>query len=296
MFFYYLYERKVISDLLLFNIPLSNTIYSSPDIVIHHGDINEKYRSAKPGIYTGQNFGLVKATYGTISITGGNEIIYEINKGFDAESITPYIMGWATAIVLTQSGHSAFHCSALERNNQCFFVSGISGAGKSTTALELIKHGCKYLCDDIAIVESYEDMLISPAYPIQKVCTDISSKLDADKLYSISNDRGKSSYLNISDYCNTPKRLKTLFKLEFNDGDHVEIREITGINKFKRLLECLFLGIIYAYSDIPESEKFRCLKIAGNIRLFTISRPKNINTLNEITDNILRILDEQENY
>ena len=220
------------------------------------------------------------------------EIIYSINKGYPLESITPYIMGWGIAFLLTQRGHSAFHCSALTHNNQCFFISGVSGAGKSSTSLELIKHGCKYLCDDIAIVDSYENMMIPPAFPIQKVCPDVAPDLNKDQLYAINNNRGKYSYLNIQNYCNTPKRLTVIFKLMIDDIPKVEVEEITGINKFLRVLECLFFNLQYAQSSLPGDEQFRCLKIAEKVKVYTITRPRGKNTLNEITGIILQTLDK----
>jgi len=194
------------------------------------------------------------------------------------------------ALVLTQNGYSAFHCSALVYNDQAFFVSGISGAGKSTTSLELIKHGCKYLSDDIAIINSFEDMLVPPSFPIQKVCPDVSINLSDNLLYEINNDRGKYSYLNLDDFCNTSKRLKIMFVLLIGEGDEVEIKEITGIWKYMKVLECLFLGLQYTVSSLPEEEKYRCLKIAGSIKLYTITRPKNKDTLHNITNTILRII------
>ena len=227
-----------------------------------------------------------------LRINSGKEIIYSVNEGYPLECITPYIMGWGIAFLLTQMGHSAFHCSALTYKNNCFFISGVSGAGKSSTSLELIKHGCKYLCDDIAIVDTYENMMIPPAFPIQKVCPDVALDLDQDLLYAINNNRGKYSYLNTKDYCDTSKRLTVIFKLMIDDIPKVEVEEITGINKFLRVLECLFFNLQYAQSSLPGDEQFRCLKIAEKVKVYTITRPIGKSTLTEITDIILKTLDK----
>ena len=294
MFYYKVYDRIFESDIRLFNIPQIEVTRPDADVTVHAGQFD--YNELTQGRYNfiiRKDFAIVRIKYGALRINFGNEIIYNLTEGYSPECITPYIMGWGIAFVLTQMGFSAFHCSALTRNDQCFFISGVSGAGKSTTALELIKRGCKYLCDDIAVVDSYDNMMFPPAFPIQKVCPDVSLDLDDNLLYTINNDRGKYSYLNTADYCDTPKRLTTIFKLMPGDVPNVEVKEITGMDKFLRTIECLFLELQYAVSSLPDEEKFRCLKIAGNIRLFIITRPNGKNTLDEITDTILNIMDKQ---
>lgn len=293
MYHYHIYDLQFESDIRLFNIPLSDSTDTCPDVRIYTGivnieDINDKFTN----FYIQKDYAIVKISYGVLRINSGKEIIYSINEGYSLESITPYIMGWGIAFLLTQRGHSAFHCSALTHNDKCFFISGVSGAGKSSTSLELIKHGCKYLCDDIAIVDTYENMMIPPAFPIQKVCPDVASDLNKDQLYAINNNRGKYSYLNTKDYCDTPKRLNVIFKLMIDDIPEVEVKEITGIDKFLRVLECLFFNLQYAQSSLPGDEQFRCLKIAEKVKVYTITRPGGKSTLNEITDIILQILDK----
>ena len=293
MFLYYLYSKYFTSDIKLFNIPESHYNVDKPDVIIHQGKIHQNNSQFdKNSLNINNDKFIMKFLYGTLQICSGNEIFYELNSEYDVESLTPFIVGWGMAVVLTQMNYSTFHCSALVHNNTGFFVSGISGAGKSTTAISLIQHGCKYLADDIAIIDSYENMMIPPAYPVQKVCHDVSLSLNKDLLYSINNDRGKYAYLNISDYCDTPKKLKYFFQLRLSDEDHVEVTEITGANKFYKIVENLYLSLQYAQTDLSDKEMFRCLKIAGNIRFFLIKRPKGKDTLNEITNSILKILDE----
>lgn len=295
MFYYYLYNHTFVSDIPLFNIPTVQVSTPNPDVIIRKGMVSYKeYLKGKNYIYLKKNLAIIRFIYGALKICFGKEIIYELDPDIDEESATPFIMGWGLAIILSQMGYSTFHCSALVRDNQCFFISGVSGAGKSTTSLQLIKHGCKYLCDDIAIVDSYENMLIPPAFPIQKVCLDVSTDLDKNKLYAISNERKKYAYINLDDFCDTPKRLSFFFELIPSDKSTVVVEEITGIRKYYKVMENLFLEVQYALSAFPENEKFQCLKISSNIRFFTISRPKGKNTLDEITNIILDILDKKE--
>lgn len=295
MFCYTFYNHKFISDIRLFNIPLADKPFSKPDVIIRKETFNsETYLKNGTYYYSNKDFFLLKIIGGFLRINSGKEILYDIDPNTEAESITPYIMGWGLAVVLSQMGYSVFHCSALVRNDHCFFVSGVSGAGKSTTSLELLKHNCKYLCDDMAFVEDYEDMLVYPSFPIQKICRDVSLNLEKENLYAIKNEREKYSFLNTSDYCDTPKPLTVFFDLIPSKLDYVKVEEITGIKKYYKVLENLFLEIPYAMSSFPDHVKFHCLKIAGNIRFYNIFRPIGKDTVEEITNCILKILDDKE--
>ena len=292
MFYYLLYGKVFLSDIKLLNIPQISFPFDTADATIHQGSTACNI-SDEVNFFMSEKSSFVRFKYGALKIINKNEIIYSIRENYSPECVTPFILGWGMALILTQMGYSAFHCSALCHNNLGFLVSGASGAGKSTTALELIKNGCKYLTDDIAIVNSYEDMMIPPAFPIQKVCPDVSLNLDEQKIFAINNDRGKYSYLNLENYCDHPVKLSVIFQLQLEGTDKVEIKEVIGIDRYLRVLECLFLGVRYSMSRFPEQDKFNSLKIAGNIKLYTITRPIGKNTLDEITTSILKILNEQ---
>jgi len=49
--------------------------------------------------------------------------------------------------------HFVHHAASLERDDHALVLLGPSGAGKSSLALELIRRGLRYLCDEYAIIE-----------------------------------------------------------------------------------------------------------------------------------------------
>lgn len=53
-----------------------------------------------------------------------------------------------------------FHGAALTWNNRGFILAGAAGQGKSSLSLALVKHGCKFLSDDIACVNPTGNQLI----------------------------------------------------------------------------------------------------------------------------------------
>lgn len=55
--------------------------------------------------------------------------------------------------------HHLFHAAALTWQESGLILSGTSGQGKSSLSLALIKHGCKFLSDDIACVDPARNQL-----------------------------------------------------------------------------------------------------------------------------------------
>lgn len=68
-----------------------------------------------------------------------------------------------TALLNTLAGllpeHHLFHGAALTRNGSGLILAGASGQGKSSLSLALVKHGCRFLSDDIACVHPAKNQL-----------------------------------------------------------------------------------------------------------------------------------------
>lgn len=291
MYQYLLYGLIVQSD-----IPLYNLIQTTgqPSVFICYGKINydNLFYDSKDFFYS-TDYVCFLTDYGVLAISNGDKIIIEPNSKANHLNLAAYVLGWGMAFIFTQRGYSALHCTALSINNHGFLISGISGAGKSTTALSLINRGCKFLADDIAMLNPPDSMMIIPAYPIQKVCRNIAETLNPDNLLYINEDRDKYSYYNPTEFCNTPSTLKTIISLRCADIPLVQVEEITGLNKYLRTLECLFLSEIYASVGASNDDKFRCLKLAEKIKLYIITRPFNSNTIDEITDLVLHLVSNE---
>lgn len=280
MYQYLTYGICVHSDIMLYNLPQTE---GYADVVVHYGDVGmERLSPDEINFYYSPMHTCFCNEYGFFSIKNGNEIIVQTNAGVEEHKLAAYILGMGFAFLFTQRGFSALHCTALDVNGRGVLISGISGSGKSTTALSLIQRGHKYLVDDIAMINPLCNMNIIPAYPLQKVCRDISKKLNTNKLLYINEERDKYAYFNIDEYCGQPRELHTLVLLKAADTHTVHVEEITGLNKYLKVLECLFLAETYLHTGTPNEDKFRCLKIAEKIRLYVITRPLQGDTIEEI--------------
>ena len=135
-------------------------------------------------------------------------------------------------------------------------------------------------------------MLIYPGFPLQKVCRNVAEQLNTDDIFYINERKDKFAYRNTKDFCNEPRRLDTLIMLDHYMGNHVLTEELTGLAKWNCILQNLFLLDAYKSFDYPPEEKMRTLELAGKLRIYKITRPAGIDTVDEIRDIIIRIFNK----
>jgi len=289
---YRIYNTIIESEIKLLNLPeYSGDV--SPSVSIYLKDTPSSYiPKGVYGTYYSPNASAMGTFFGTFEVIDGSIINVHIYEGSTEADIAQYLIGWAFAFLFTQRGDTVIHCSALNINDHGVIVSGVSGAGKSTTALSLINKGARYLADDIAVFSDNDISMIIPAFPVQKVCRDVSSNIESNNLVQINEGRGKFAYYNKDDFCDTSVKATHLILLNIHDGDEVKIKEYTGLDKWMQVLSCLFLNDMYVTFGTPDKDKFHCLKLAEATRVIEISRPKGRDTLSEITDKIIEIVNQ----
>lgn len=287
---YKVYDTIIDSEIELLNLPEYTGNDANEASIILSSEASSYIPNRFYGTYYSPELIALGTAHGTIEVSKGSEIKIHLYPEADEKDIAPFIIGWAFAFLFTERNCTIFHCSALNINNHGVILSGVSGAGKSTTALSLIESGAKYLADDLAVISSKDVTSIIPSYPVQKVCRDVSNSLDENKLVHINEGRDKFAYYNLDDYCDTPVKATHIILLNVNDGDEVIVTEHSRINKWMKTLECMYLSELYVTFGTPEKDKFNCLKLSEKVKVFEISRPRGKDTLKEITDIINEIV------
>lgn len=286
MYYYRIYGLNISSEIRLYNV--SQVEIKSFDLNVKLGKLSDVLsESLSEGILSAMNRERVwfKNDSGIYFISKGNEIIIEPAKeDYSEEELASFVLGWGISFVFQQRGIPAIHSTALDVNGKAVLISGGSGAGKSTTALELIRRGYKYLTDDISMVDINNDMLVNPGFPIQKVCRDVAGSVESERLTYIDERKDKFAYYNTEEFCNEPRKLSTLFIIEKYDGESVTVEEPKGLDKWNRVANSLFLLDAYRCLEFPLEEKQRCLQIAGKISVIVIKRPAGKDTLTEVCD------------
>ena len=290
MYQYYIYGLGIHTEIKLYNLEEQEV---PQDVLVHYGTVSEDIAEyTKKGLASTMSPRRVwfRNDIGHFVISGGTDILVQPLGSADENDLASFILGWCIAFLFQQRGYSAIHSSAIEIKEQAVLVAGFSGAGKSTIALSLIDAGYRYLADDIAMVNPKEDLMLQPAFPQQKVCRNIAEKMGTDELLYINEKKDKFAYYNTKDFCDVPRRLTTMFMLNKYDGDKVLVEEVTGVEKLNSILLNLFLLDAYKAMDFTLEEKARCLELAGKVKIYRISRPIGKDTVQEIRDTIIQLV------
>ncbi len=286
MYQYRAYGIGIHSDFKLYNFDETKTDADVYIRKIHSGLDRAECAQKKKWIEYNDDNAWVMSTFAQFFIREGKYIDVFVEKEATYIEIAAFICGWCMAFLFTQRGYSAIHCAALEFGDGCVLVSGTSGAGKTTTSLELIKRGHRFLADDIAMIRPEDDFLVRPAFPMQKICRDVAEATQNKDLLYIDADKDKFAKMNYEDFCDIPKPLKGMVMLNKSyDGD-LEVTEYKGFDKYLKVFSSLFIGKLFIDNGVDKNEQYRMLKLAEKIPYLSITRPLNSDTLNEVCDAI----------
>lgn len=287
MYQYYIYGLGIHTEIRFYNLEEKSV---SGDVLVHYGVISREIEEyMRKGLTSAMSAERVwfRNENAHFVISGGNDIMVQPIQNVTDEEIASFVLGWGMAFLFQLRGVSAIHSSAIEIQGRAVLIAGFSGSGKSTTALSLLAAGCRYLTDDITMVDPRHDFMIQPSYPQQKLCRNVAEQMKKADLYYIDEKKDKFAYLNRKDFCGEPRKLTTMFILDPYDGQRVVVKEVKGIDKLNCILKNLFLLDAYRSLGFTIEEQIRCLKIAEKINVFKISRPKDRDTTEEVRNIIL---------
>lgn len=176
-------------------------------------------------------------------------------------------------------------------------ITGDSGAGKSTVSDALMERGYKFIADDVCgVTERGGAPHINMAYPQKKLCRDaaLNHSYDLSELIYIGEDRDKYAVRLSEGFLPEGAAFKYLFELVVEDADkiaQITVSEITGHEKLSVILRNIYRGDdgIKMWGISPEYMQM-CLKIASGVKIYRIVRPRGVETQDEITGVIDRVV------
>ena len=120
---------------------------------------------------------------GVFCMVNGNLIEAEQFPQCTDNYFAVFLMGSAMGAILHERGILPIHGSCVTNGKQSIIITGDSGAGKSTTAVQFIKHGWRILTDDVsAIVSTRPVPIVQSSYPSQKLWQDSLCKYDGENI------------------------------------------------------------------------------------------------------------------
>lgn len=111
----------------------------------------------------------------------GSRVIVEM-MGTDLTGMRTFMYGRIFAILLMRHGYLPLHACCVERDGRAYAISGHSGAGKSSLAMQLVSFGYRILSDDVTVIDlSVPGVLLAiPTFPRVKLWRDMLDRLDID--------------------------------------------------------------------------------------------------------------------
>ncbi len=236
--------------------------------------------------------------YGIFQISEGLKIHIQPHSNVPMKNLTSFVFGYCMAMLFWQRGMLAIHCSAISYEGRAILIAGGSGSGKSTLTHCFLSHGAGLMCDDVAILEIKEkDILVYPAFPMQKLCKDAAdrNKLNTENLFCVDEDRDKYALPFEGEFSTKPVKLGAIICLNRAGQQNCSIRQITGHDSLKAVLDNLFLKPMYENSyPLPPEDMLKCVTLAGHTKLYKLLRPMTGDTVEEQYGLILKQLEVEQ--
>ena len=270
---------------------------AEPDVFIRLGQVpdtidnaivNKHNRLIGPDEFRLDNPGIAK-----FFVQNGDSIILEPYEGALAAEIRLYLLGSCMGAILFQSGILPLHGSCLQVNGQGVLLTGKSGAGKSTIAAALLRHGCKLVTDDVAAVTWATDghPVIQASYPSQKLWEDALLRMDqpglATPLNRVSNQLNKFAVANAASFCHRPVTLRTIFEIIPEANAQLRFTEVTSTDKLDVIIKNTYRRFWVKGFDCQAWHFRSCANIAGHVAVYRIVRPEGCQLEQEIAQRIV---------
>ena len=232
-------------------------------------------------------------------IYNGDTVTIEPMGDKNNKMIKLYIMGSVMGMILLQRNMVAIHGGGIVIDGKGCIFTGQKGAGKSTITTALRKKGYKFIADDVCSINIGERNTINYGFGYQKICEDAMEKLG----YNLNDYEPFRGDLNVNKYIvpafdeftKEEVPLEALFELTVGDVDEVKIEEVLGASKMNRLIENIFRIEMIRYSGGMEPAYFKkCLDIAKNTRMYRITRPKDVFSVEQQIGLIREVLLNEE--
>ncbi len=169
-------------------------------------------------------------------ISHGNQIIIDRKENSLDDDIRIFLLGSCLGAILQQRKVLPMHASAIDYNGEAVLFTGISGAGKSSTANAFRLKGYKMLTDDVCpIIFQGGNPFALPGYPQSKLWDDTLHRLEVEyeNLKMIRNKINKRAIPITEQFVSTPLPVKALYILQPSTRDGVELFDVENVNKFR---------------------------------------------------------------
>ena len=170
---------------------------------------------------------------GLFEISNGKNVKLSLNEEISKEEIIKNFLFTPMALILFQRRNLVIHASASLVNSQAYLFIGMSGYGKSTILLELMKKGHKMLSEDVSAISFSNGAKLQPSFPLIKINRTISNTKEVSaSINNIKEDERNRKIYKVKDefHFNSPVKVNSCFLINPTKGK-TEIKEINNRKK-----------------------------------------------------------------
>ena len=158
------------------------------------------------------------------------EIVVELDGGREEDVVT-FLAGPAATALLQLRGVATLHAAAIEIGNEAVVLLGVSGAGKSALAAELVARGHALLADNlVGLIASGDRVAVLSAYPRLQLWDDVLPEAE----------REQPTRPGLKKYWCAPARFATearpvcaVFLLQSHNQETVDVLPLPGSSAFE---------------------------------------------------------------
>ncbi|RII28234.1 MAG: hypothetical protein CXR30_13570 [Geobacter sp.] len=226
---------------------------------------------------------------GRFLVEDGAQITLERNPEADDVRLAIYFFATVLAVLLQQRGLLVLHANTALTPLGAVTVSGVSGAGKTTTVAGLLNKECQLLADDITVLRLNDTSLVEvvPGPPQLHLCEDTAEIFgyDIQNIPRFAWRRMKAAVSVPHIMAAQPAPLSALYQLVADDVDDVRIDKLSGFDKFAVLQDCLYGPTL----PNEHPDQFALFSVMlDSIPFYRISRPASRWSLDEVIEVILQ--------
>jgi hypothetical protein len=302
MYYYWAYGLKVKSEI-SFPELLSLPKTSDFDVELLLGEVpphqrEEMGNSDRLIFINNKSYKLIISGIASYWAEDGKRIIVQPLEGADKSVLRLFCLSNVFAAILNQRKQIPLHAAALKVDNQLILICGHSGAGKSTLMAALMKRGFTLFSDDVCVPvsDTSEGVFMHSSYPMMKFwketytaftflgAPDVQLRPGLDKA---------GFYFHDSFDINAYKPVVVFFIEKSSDVTKVNIREEKGASLFQKFELNAYRGEYLSSIDLRQEHFKLFADLANQVKGYLVVRPEDLDSVDEITDLVVKLIKEK---
>lgn len=211
-------------------------------------------------------------------VGNNNEVIIHKYEGAEEDAVRIYLLSTVFAALLHKNDLLPLHASTVNIDGTAALIAGASGAGKSTTALGLLKKGYEILNDDISTIDIDPEKgpIVFSGYTHLKLWEKSLNDYNhtTENLRQLRRDIKKYSFPIERKIPDNNLPIKTIIFLQVKQVDQISHKPASGIALFDGLRKNTFRHRLA--KELGKSETYfnKYARLASAINSFTVLRPE----------------------